>query len=147
MTEQDWEWIPNTRMGLIEFGLPVPTKLLNLKRVLKDGDWADDSHIVSYDLNDVDITVDLVDNRVAFVTSWSYFIFKGVNLIGKNMKDLETLLDSAADEEGEGVEYDDGDVRIPFTFTDLGLLVWMSDSLVASICCSDSHSDWDWTSP
>ena len=52
-----------------------------------------------------------------------------------NIIELVNILDCSADEVGESVIYDDGDIRTPYEYFDLGLQLWTSKQRVTSVSC------------
>jgi len=80
---------------------------------------------------------------VISVTAHGGVLYEGFDLIGLTIAELEELLDSEADDQGEPVEFDDGDVQVPYDFFDFGLQVWTVDDVVVSVICLDYGEDYD----
>ncbi len=96
---------------------------------------------VRYSIPDYDVCIDVEDKIIVSVTSYSEFLYKGLNLIGMNIIELGQALDCTADEIGETIEYDDGESKTPYEYFGLGLQIWVSEGEVVSASCLSYDDD------
>lgn len=130
----NWQWIPNKSLGpvVIDSKISEYFKSLNVVRDETSTDSTDwDTYIVPGD----DVCIDVAGEEVVSITAYLEFKYDGKNIIGMTTMQVEQMLGCTADEIGDAVEYDDGDVKIPFDYFDLGLQVWASDGVVTSATC------------
>jgi hypothetical protein len=130
-----WDWLPNIRLGPVVLGENIDIYINSLNVYLEDEEQDDMTDWVRYVVPDVDIYIDVENGKVVSVTSYGEFIYKGKNIIGMNVIDLDRILGCAADEVGGSVVYDDGDRRTPYEYFNLGLQVWTSKNIITSGSC------------
>ena len=130
----EWTWIPNICLGPIKIGSDIEPYLATLNLVADNSE--DNTGWDTYIFPDFETYIDVEDEKVVSVTTYSEFLYKGQNLIGLNLFKLGELLGVAADEIGQPVEYEDGDIKTPYEYYELGLQVWVSDKHVTSISCT-----------
>lgn len=130
--KESWIWIPNKSLGPITIGSPVEA-YINKLGFSCDED-SDDSTECYVDKSG-DIYIDALDGLVESITSYREFYYKHVNLIGSSILELGTLIGKVADEAGESVEFEDGDVKSCYDYFDLGLQVWASRGIITSASC------------
>jgi len=130
-----FEWLPNIGLGDIRFGESINLYISSLGVYLDPDDerlqgW------VRYKVPNEDILVDVENNKVVSITSYSKFYCNGINLIGLSIVRLNDLLNTSNPEVGMGVEYDDGEIQFPVDYDDEGLQVWkLENNLIVSASC------------
>ncbi|MEP3243981.1 MAG: hypothetical protein ABJN40_14945 [Sneathiella sp.] len=129
-----WNWIPNKSLGLIEIGIGIDhyVKKLNATYIAEPPDatgWE------AYEISEFEINIAVSDGEVVSITSYKEFLYKEYNLIGLELKALDTLLGCSADEIDGPVEYDNGDVTMCYDYDALGLQIWMQNNTVHSATC------------
>ena len=129
-----WKWIENKGLGPISIGSNISKYIKSLK-VERDEASEDSTGWDTYVVPGNDIYIDVAGEHVVSITAYLEFICDEENIIGMTMTQVEQALGCAADEAGDAVEYDDGDVKIPFEYFDLGLQIWASDGVVTSATC------------
>lgn len=130
----DWLWTPNISLGPILIGSDLKKHIITLDAVY-DESTNDSTDWDSYVMHDYDVYMDVSNGKVVSITSYSKFLYEGTNIVGATMTQLAYILGCAADEVGDPVEYDDGDVKISYDYFDLGLQVWTSDDVITSATC------------
>ncbi|RLA51907.1 MAG: hypothetical protein DRR42_09045 [Gammaproteobacteria bacterium] len=129
----EWEWFPNRSLGPVTIGSNIEIYIANLALVKDES--TDATGWDTYILPDFEIYIDVEDGKVISITAYREFLYKGRNLVGTNLIELDGLIDAKADEVGQPVEYEDGDIKTPYEYFGLGLQVWVSKNRVTSISC------------
>lgn len=134
---QSWEWVPNRRLGPFELGVPIShyVERFGAVREPDDPDRSPLEDWISYSLPGSDAYLCAEDDLLVSVTAHADVSFQGTELIGLTLAELERVLGCKADETGEPVLYDDGDIQTPHDFFDHGLQVWTRDGRVISLSC------------
>ena len=129
-----WEWVPKKSLGDIELGASIG--LIKSGYDLLGGEYDSVTGWTTYYLPDHDIYIDTENDNIICITSYRDFFYKNQNIIGINILLLGETLGVLPDEVGEPVEYEDGEVKTPREYFELGLQVWMSRNVVSSVSCS-----------
>ena len=129
----DWVWVPNQSLGPVFIGSKIEN-YIGVFALTKDT-TVDATGWDTYVFPNHNIYIDTDNGKVVSITSYSEFFYKGQNLIGLGILELSKLFGVDPDEIGDPVEYEDGDIKQPFEYFDLGLQVWMSDGTVTSVSC------------
>jgi len=129
----EWKWTPNISLGPILIGSNINSYLKKFQLV-KDQS-VDATGWETYMLPSFDTYIETEEGKVVSITAHKEFIYKEYNLIGLNLIKLGELLGVSADEVGMPVEYEDGEIRTPYEYSDLGLQVWITNKHVSSISC------------
>lgn len=130
-----WDWVPNERLGPVTLGSDINIYISELGAYRDDDDEDDVTGWTRYALPDMDTYIDVEDGKVVGVTSYESFFYDDKNLIGVPLRKLDEALGNTSDEIGEPVEYDNGEVHVPYEYSDLGLQVWVSEGKVVYISC------------
>lgn len=130
----DWNYVPNVSLGPIEIGSDIDDHVRTLG-ARYDESSADGSPWDSYVIPEHDIYIDVADGRVISITGYKVTSFKDHNLIGMSLIHLGEVLGVTADEVGDPVEFDDGDVKTSYDYFALGLQIWVSNGIVTSATC------------
>ena len=138
--ENKWEWIPNKSLGVVCIGdnIKEHKQKLKLKKDHCDA-WLkkyQENYEESYDLPNLETTIFVEHNIVFSITSWEEFNYKGVNLIGQKFSDLENILNCTPDDE-ESFDLDEGGIQRAYDYDDLGLQIWVRDSVIESATCGN----------
>ncbi|MDN7135824.1 hypothetical protein [Pseudidiomarina terrestris] len=128
-----WSWIPNTSVGNI--ALDEPLESVKSKQELLAGDEDSITGWASYFIPEQDIYIDVEDGKVVSITSYKKFYYKGKNCIGLNILELGELLGVLPDEIGIPLEFEDGEIKTPREYSELGLQLWTTNNHVISITC------------
>ncbi|MEC4802928.1 MAG: hypothetical protein SAJ72_01580 [Jaaginema sp. PMC 1080.18] len=136
MALQNWIWIPNQRLGAIEFETPIEIYINSLGAYMSEPK-DDVTGFETYEITNEDITIYVENDLVVTVNAYECICYKGINLIGVHQKELINLLEIEPDEIGTPVLYEDGDIQTPLDFDSLGLEAWISNDCVVSCCCSN----------
>lgn len=91
----------------------------------------------TYSLPDAEDYLGVENGILVSVTACQGVIYKGVDLVGLRIGELEGLLGCPADDTGPALKYDNGEVRTPYDFFEFGLQVWTDDGVVVSVSCLD----------
>lgn len=129
-----WTWIPNESLGPVTIGSAIEIHI-NQHGFSYDEDSDPKDAWVSYVDKTGDTYVYTEDGLVVSITSYREFWYKGLNFIGANIIELGALLEQAADDTDTTFEFDDGDVKSCYDFTDLGLQIWASRGIITSATC------------
>lgn len=128
-----WSWIPNTSLGNIAIDESLSSVRSKYKLLASEEDsitgWT------SFFIPDHDIYIDVENGKVVSITSYNKFLYREKNCIGLNMLDLGEVLGTLPDEIGEAIEFQDGEVKTPREYLNLGLQVWSTNNHVTSITC------------
>ncbi|GAB4370190.1 MAG: hypothetical protein Kow00114_30420 [Kiloniellaceae bacterium] len=142
--QKDWILVPNVSVGPFVFGTPISAYVAAFgarQAEEPDGSEKAPSDWLVYNLPDSDAFLCAEDGRLVSVTAYEGVIYDGVDLIGLTIGDLEEHLGCPADEDGDPVEYDSGEVQVPHEFFDFGLQVWTVDDEVVSVSCLDYREE------
>jgi hypothetical protein len=131
-----WTWIPNKSLGPVTLGSAIELHT-NQHEFSYDEDSDPKDDWSSYASKTGDIYIDTEDGVVVSITSYRDFWYKGLNLIGANIIELGARLGQVADDTETTVEFDDGDVKNCYDFTDLGLQIWASRGIITTATCSN----------
>lgn len=131
-----WSWIPNEGLGPVKFECDINVYIKKLGALLDLSDEPDSTNWVQYHLPDREVFIDVESNKVVSILCYDEFLYKGNNLIGMRVADVDKLIECSPDEIGEPVIYDDGDVQTPYEYMSLGLQIWFSNNQAVSISCS-----------
>jgi len=130
-----WEWVPNKSLGPISIGADISIYIKDFNATI-DKNMADDlTGWDSYDLLDFKVRIDVENNKVMSITSYKEFLFKKRNAFDMSVSQFFKLLENSPNEIGDNVEFDDGDIKTPYEFFEIGLQVWASNSVITSITC------------
>ncbi len=130
--KSQWIWKPNLSVGLIRLGDNISYyDSFNLIKGERDStDW------ISYKLPDLETYIDAENDIIVSISSFEEFYYKGINLIGIKVEDLENIFSCKPDEIDEPVLYEDGDIQTSYTYNSLGLTIWINDNnKVVSASC------------
>lgn len=130
----NWQWVSNKSLGPILIGSDI-TKYVESLGAIYDETSDDSTDWDTYVLPDYDAYIDVSGGKVVSITAYKEFIYNGKNVLGLTTMQLDQMLGCTADDIGEPVEYDDGDVKTPYDYFDLGLQVWASDGVITSVTC------------
>jgi len=130
-----WEWVPNKSLGPILIGADIRTYIKDFNATIDKNMGDDLTGWDSYDLLDYEIRIDAENNKVLSITSYKEFLFRKRNAFDLSVSQFIKLLECSPDEIGDNVEYDDGDIKTPYEFFEIGLQVWASNSVITSITC------------
>ena len=136
-----WNWVPNKSFGPILLGENVSIYAKELKLILDDSGISDSTGWNTWLSELFEIMINSDFEKVISVTAYDEFCYEDKNIIGMSIDQLLDTLGDEADEVGESVEYDDGDVQTPYEFYDLGLQDWLSQDKVVSISCLSYEDD------
>lgn len=134
MLKIEWIWKPNSSVGLIKLGDKIEEYLDKFGLILLD-EHLDATGWIRYKAPDIDTYIDTEDGVIVSISSYETFLFNNKNLVGMDVKDLNKVLGCSPDEIGNQVIYEDGDVQIPYEYSDLGLQLWISNGKVALASC------------
>lgn len=131
-----WTWVPNKSLGSVAIGSAIEIHIdqhnFSHDEVSSSkDDWS------SYVDKTGNTYINTEDGLVVSITSYRDFWYKGLNFIGANIIELGALLGQVADDTETTVEFDDGDVKSCYDFTDLGLQIWASRGIITSATCSN----------
>ena len=131
-----WNWLPNIGLGPISLGSLI-SSYIEIYKLEIDEEDVDDTGWLQYKFptKEIYIQVDISTNLVESILSYDDFYYKGKNIIGIGLDELEILLRCKPDEIGESVVYDDADVQTPYDYISIGLQVWTSNSKIVSASC------------
>lgn len=135
----DWEWIPNRSLGPVSIGSRIESYIEIFALVKEES--ADATRWDTYIFPSFNTYIDTEDGEVVSITAYKEFFYKGQNLIGASIVKLGNLLGVKPDEIGQPVEYDDGDIKTPYEYFDLGLQIWVSNSCVTSASCMSYENE------
>ncbi|MFT4928827.1 MAG: hypothetical protein ACI8WB_004947 [Phenylobacterium sp.] len=138
-------WEPNEGIGPIRFGGDINHYIELLKLVIDPDDAPDKTGWIQYQIPGKEVFIDAEADKVESVLCYKEFFFKNQNLIGMKVIDLDIVLNCHADEIGDSILYDDGDLQTPREYFSLGLQVWSSDNVVVSISCCTYADECDLT--
>ena len=132
---RDWNWEPNVRLGPIKLGEPIEGYLSLGVALDEDKAATDITGWIGYKWPKLEVFIYAEQDRIVAITSYEFFFYKGENIIGKTIPEFEHLLEGSADEIGNSVVFDNGDVQTPYEYSALGLSLWESKGhiLYASI--------------
>jgi hypothetical protein len=125
-------WIPNTSLGAIKIGDTINKYKIEIGAFMSCDDTSV-PELVRYCIPLSQTYIDVENNKVSSKTSYDSCMYKGKNLIGMNIKELEELIDSRSIEVGDPVLFDDGCVETPVDYIDLGLQAWFADDIVTYV--------------
>jgi len=128
-----WNWVPKIGLGPFKLGKKIEKYKKEFELILLDEE--DSTNWDSYKLPKLDVYIDVEDGIIESIQSDEYFCYVGINLIGLTLSELNKNLPNSSLNIGDYVEYDDGDIQIPYDFDELGLQVWLSNDKVVSIIC------------
>ncbi|MCP1625406.1 hypothetical protein [Pseudomonas nitroreducens] len=131
-----WSWEPNKSLGPVAIGSAIEI-YIDQHGFAYDEDSDPNDEWVSYADKSGDVYIDTEDGLVVSITAYRDFYYKHLNLIGANIIELGALLGQVADDTETTVEFDDGDVKSCYDFTDLGLQIWASRGIITSATCSN----------
>jgi hypothetical protein len=129
-----WTWVPNKRLGPVAIGSAIEI-YIDQHGFAYDEDSDPNDEWISYADKSGDVHIDTEDSLVVSITAYREFHYKHLNLIGANIIELGAILGQIADEVGEAVEFEDGDVKSCYDFTELGLQIWASRGIITSATC------------
>jgi hypothetical protein len=129
-----WAWEPNKSLGPVAIGSAIEI-YIDQHGFAYDEDSGPNDEWISYADKSGDVYIDTEEGLVVSITAYRDFYYKHLNLIGANIIGLGALLGQVADEVGEAVEYEDGDVKNCYDFTELGLQIWASRGIITSATC------------
>tara|TARA_R110000787_G_scaffold1497_7_gene6284 strand:- start:3058 stop:3480 length:423 start_codon:yes stop_codon:yes gene_type:complete len=130
-----WDWVPNQRLGPIEIGISVETYVGQLgAQLLAEID--DSTGWDSYYIPHHDVYINAEDGEVVSISAHKSFYYGIKNVLGMTIEQLEALLGCKADEIGNSVEYEDGDIQTPYDYSELGLVAWVSQDVIVNVVCT-----------
>ena len=131
-----WVWIPQISVGPFCFGETIfhYKDLYQLKLVSRDpegvpGGW-DTYEIMGYD----EARIYSENHKIVSVACYQEFYYKGVNLIGKTLKEVCDLLELSPDKYDE-IIYINESPQVPVEFDSVDLLLWCEYEIVVSVSC------------
>ena len=127
-----WVWVKNKQLGPIVIGDEIQKHIETLAAMLEE---ADGSEWDTYTVPDEDVYIDVENHKVVSISAYTEFFYCGYNVIGMTIHALTQLLDCKADDIGEPIEYEDGDIKISYDFVKVGLQVWCSEDVITSVTC------------
>lgn len=128
-----WNWTPRVGLGPFKVGENIDKYKSEFGLIFLDEQ--DNTNWDSYKLPELDIFIDVENEIIESIHSDKYFCYKGVNLIGLTLEELNQKLPQTRAEIDDCVEFDDGDIQTPYDYDELGLQVWLSNNRVVSIIC------------
>lgn len=134
--KEPWTWIPNESLGPVTIGSAIEIHIDQHGFSYDEGSDPNDEWI-SYVDKTGDTYINTEGGLVVSITSYRDFWCRGLNIIGANIIELGALLGQVADDTETTVEFDDGDVKSCYDFTDLGLQIWASRGIITSATCSN----------
>ena len=129
-----WYWLPNIGFGPFKFEEPINHYLQDKKLVVVD-DIEPSLGWKNYKVLSEEIYIDVEDEKIVCFSSYEKFYYSSINLIGLQREELVEHLGRVPEEIGDGVVYDDGDVRVPMMFNSLGLIIWTSNEIAVLASC------------
>jgi hypothetical protein len=124
----NWEMEPFTKVGVFRFG-EFYKEYQNLLQPWDEEDQLEDSITFYIVGTDSYLTADEND-KIESITCKEECNYKGVNLIGKTFKEVESILNAKAVFDENLANQDIYDVN------DCGLMLWVKDDVVVSIDCN-----------
>lgn len=136
-----WLLLPNISLGPFVFGTGIGQYIDKFGARLKVDPDASPLELQTYSLPSSDDYLGVENGILVSMTAHQGVIYKGVDLVGLRIADLEGLLGCRADDTGTAVEYENGEVRTPSDFFEFGLQVWTSNGIVVSASCLDYREE------
>ncbi len=140
---EPWQLVPNISLGPFVIGTKIDDYVARFGARLEEESDADLTGWQNYSLPHSDDYLCAEDGLLVSATARGGVTYKGAELVGLTIADLESLLGCCADDIGDAVEYDDGEVQTPYDFNDLGLQVWTVDDKVVTVSCLDYREEDD----
>lgn len=129
-----WVWIPNKSLGELFLGAPI--QLYKNKNIgIKKQNYESASTWSTYEWTSQNIYIDVEDEKIVCIRSYSDFFYKKENFIGMKIDNIIKLLNKNPDEIDEPVEYENGNIHIDYRFFSLGLHVDCCDGKAFSATC------------
>ncbi|MFR0691319.1 hypothetical protein ACLUTX_18115 [Enterobacterales bacterium AE_CKDN230030158-1A_HGKHYDSX7] len=129
-----WTWIPNKSLGPITIGSDIEIYVDQYGFSYDESSDPKDKWS-SYIDKSGDTYINTEAGLVVSITSYRDFWYKDLNFIGANIIELGAHLGQVADDTETTVEFDDGEVKSCYDFTDLGLQIWASRGIITSATC------------
>lgn len=129
-----WTWEPNKSLGPVAIGSAIEI-YVDQHGFAYDEESDPSDTWISYTDKSGYVRIDTEDGLVVSITAYRDFYYKHLNLISANIIELGAILGQVADEAGETVEFEDGDVKCCYDYTGLGLQVWASRGVITSATC------------
>jgi hypothetical protein len=129
-TKNDWELVPFTKVGAFKLGSELTFEFIkkhNLEMWPIESNTQDE---FSYYIGGTDSFLTTDGDVIKNVSCRDECNYKGVNLIGRPLEEVEILLQSNAVHDDYMIEHD------VYLIDELGLMVWVKDGLVSIIDCS-----------
>ncbi|WP_193368239.1 HEAT repeat domain-containing protein [Pelagibius marinus] len=138
---EGWELIPNISLGPFVFGTEIDEYVDRFAARFKEDPEAGPEEWQTFSLPHSDDYLSVEEGVLVCVTGYKGVIYKGVDLVGLTLAELEKLLGCPPDDIGPTVEYENGEVQTAYDFDDFGLGVWTADDKVVSVSCLDYRED------
>ncbi len=136
-----WLLVPNISLGPFVFGTEVAAYIDKFGARLKVDPNAGPLELQTYSLPNTDDYLGVENEILVSVTAHKGVFYKGVDIVGLRISELESLLGGPADDCGPAVEYESGEVQTPYDYFEFGLLVWTVAEKVVSVSCLDYRED------
>ena len=129
-----WIWVPLFSVGPFCFGETIfqYENSYQLKLVSRGSECV--TGWDSYDVTGYDAQIHCENDKIVAIACYEQFYYKGVNLIGKNLKKVCNLLKLSPDEYGE-IIYINESPQVPVEFDSVDLQLWCFEEIVVSVFC------------
>ena len=146
MIHRNLLWEPNHSLGGVSLGRDIAIYIEEYGLSKDESNIDDGTNWDTYNSTYLDLEIHSDAGKIVSITTETELIYQGENLIGLTVEQVTSLLGRTADEIGESVEYEDGEIQTPYDFFDLGLQLWAESCNVVSASClnyteiiEDSH--------
>lgn len=136
-----WLLVPNISLGPFVFGSEVAAYIDKFGARLEVDPDAGHLELQTYSLPNTDGYLGVENGILISVTVRKGAFYKGVDIVGLRISELDSLLGCSADDCGPAVEYDSGEAQTPYDYFEFGLQVWTVAEKVVSVSCLDYRED------
>ena len=133
------KWVPNKSLGSFSLGENIAPLIKRFGLILDTKADEDGTSWDRYKLpgKECYIDVDAKSGELMALSTYESCEFNGTNVIGLTVQELEELLNVEADEVDEPIEFDDGELHIARTYSELGLQAWFTSGKAYLASISD----------
>ena len=126
----NFEWIPLKQVGFFKFGDDVEVCIDKLTKVNEEKNEKVGWEV--YTIDDLDIRIYAENGKMVSIACYGNFYYKGMNMIGCTIDDVNDLLEITPMDDIDEIEIDDEIQRI-YEYYPVDLQIWTKDGEVVTI--------------